>query len=338
MELENLASKKGQSRLYYLHGDHLGTAHYVTDEYGETTQFFLNLPFGETMAEQMTGVYDNPYKFNAKELDQETGFYYYGARYYNPKWSIWHGVDPLAEKMPSWSPYNYTFDNPVRFIDSDGMAPTDIVITGNYRDQVLAQLRGSTDGQLKLSMNHLSGKVTAKAVEGVKLSKASQMILDASNDSCNISELRSDGDYLTDSGIEYRGGAYEGSRMLDDGRLLSTNLVNPMVTEKVDELSGNKYGATIKHELLENILGVLNSPGSPAATSPKNGAKGYDAAHKGAKALDRDYKDLDAVGGRLERKRIYANGKMVETQEYFTKDRKTGKESSTGKFETDKKK
>lgn len=187
-------------------------------------------------------------------------------------------------------------------------------------------------------MNHLSGKVTAKAVEGVKLSKASQMILDASNDSCNISELRSDGDYLTDTGIEYQGGAYEGSRMLDDGRLLSTNVVNPMVTEKVDELSGNTGGATIKHELLENIIGVLNSPGSPAATSPQNRAKGYDAAHKGAKALDKNYKDLDAVGGRLERRRIHANGKTVETQEYFIKDRKTGKEISTGKFEADKKK
>lgn len=40
------------------------------------------------MAEQMTGVYDNPYKFNVKELDSETGLYYYGARYYNPRLSI----------------------------------------------------------------------------------------------------------------------------------------------------------------------------------------------------------------------------------------------------------
>jgi hypothetical protein len=58
------------SGLYYLHGDHLGTATYVTDSNGETTQFFLNLPFGETMAEQnLPGTYENPYKFNAKELD-----------------------------------------------------------------------------------------------------------------------------------------------------------------------------------------------------------------------------------------------------------------------------
>lgn len=49
--------------VYYLHGDHLGTANFVTEQHGDATQFFVNLPFGETMAEQMTGVYDNPYKF-----------------------------------------------------------------------------------------------------------------------------------------------------------------------------------------------------------------------------------------------------------------------------------
>lgn len=112
-----------QTGLYYLHTDHLGTASFVTNDNAETTQFFLNLPFGETMIEQQTGVYNNPYKFNAKELDKETGLYYYGARYYNPRLSVWYGVDPLAEEFPSWSPYNYTFNNPIRFTDPDGRAP-----------------------------------------------------------------------------------------------------------------------------------------------------------------------------------------------------------------------
>ncbi|MBB4805901.1 RHS repeat-associated protein [Chryseobacterium defluvii] len=115
--------------VYYLHGDHLGTATYVTNEMAEPTQFFLNLPFGETMVEQQEPTaYVNPYKFNAKELDSETGLYYYGARYYNPKASIWYGVDPLAEKYPSWSPYVYTFNNPINYIDPDGKEG--IVISG----------------------------------------------------------------------------------------------------------------------------------------------------------------------------------------------------------------
>ncbi|MFC3161018.1 RHS repeat-associated core domain-containing protein [Chryseobacterium arachidis] len=103
----------------------------VANFQGDATQFFLNLPFGETMLEQMDGSYNNPYKFNAKELDEDTGLYYYGARYYNPRLSIWYGVDPLAVKMPNWSPYAYTFDNPVRFTDPDGMAPKDIIYLNN---------------------------------------------------------------------------------------------------------------------------------------------------------------------------------------------------------------
>jgi len=57
-----------------------------------------------------------------------SGNYYYGARYYNPKWSIWLSVDPLAEEFPAWSPYNYTLQNPVRYVDPDGRAPQDFTI------------------------------------------------------------------------------------------------------------------------------------------------------------------------------------------------------------------
>lgn len=84
---------------------------------------------------------NSPFRFNAKELDclsreavrfgKETGNYYYGARYgvypeqsrRDPKWSIWLSVDPLAELMPEWSSYAYTFNNPVNFTDPTGMVP-----------------------------------------------------------------------------------------------------------------------------------------------------------------------------------------------------------------------
>ena len=70
------------------------------------------------------------YKFNAKELDKETGWYYYGARYYNPSTSTWLSVDPLAEKYQSFSPYNYTLNNPVNLVDADGRSvETDYIWT-----------------------------------------------------------------------------------------------------------------------------------------------------------------------------------------------------------------
>ncbi|SDX30959.1 RHS repeat-associated core domain-containing protein [Aequorivita viscosa] len=65
---------------------------------------------------------NSPYKFNAKELDAETGNYYYGARYYDPKFSICLSVDPLADAPANigTSPYAYVWNNPLKFIDPDG--------------------------------------------------------------------------------------------------------------------------------------------------------------------------------------------------------------------------
>ena len=65
-----------------------------------------------------------PYKFNGKQFDEETGLYYYGARYLNPMASIWYGVDPLAEKFTAMGGYVYTLCNPVKFIDLKGKKPT----------------------------------------------------------------------------------------------------------------------------------------------------------------------------------------------------------------------
>jgi RHS repeat-associated protein len=102
----------------------LGSSTFLTDANGVAYQFFLNLPFGETMAEQKpSSYYATPYKFNGKELDEETGLYYYGARYYDPKMSLWMSTDPLAEKFPNVNPYVYCLNNPINMIDPDGRDP-----------------------------------------------------------------------------------------------------------------------------------------------------------------------------------------------------------------------
>ena len=80
------------------------------------------LPYGELLVDEHTSSEEMPYKFNGKELDQETGLYYYGARYMNPVMSLWYGVDALAEKYPSIGGYVYSVGNPIKHIDPDGKA------------------------------------------------------------------------------------------------------------------------------------------------------------------------------------------------------------------------
>jgi RHS repeat-associated protein len=105
----------------------LGSTSYVTNDSGLVCEHVEYFAFGETFVQEHVNTDLIPYLFNAKELDEKTGFYYYGARYYDPKTSIWESVDPKADKFSGWSPYNYSFDNPVKYIDPDGMAPTDWV-------------------------------------------------------------------------------------------------------------------------------------------------------------------------------------------------------------------
>ena len=109
--------------IFFYHSDHLGSTSYITDAKANITQFDAYLPYGELLVDEHSSSEEMPYKFNGKELDQETGLYYYGARYMNPRTSLWYGVDPLAEKYASVSSLIYCFDNPIKFIDPEGMSP-----------------------------------------------------------------------------------------------------------------------------------------------------------------------------------------------------------------------
>lgn len=126
--------------IYFYHPDHLGTSTFLTDANGVAYQFFLNLPFGETMAEQHPdSYYRTPFKFSGKELDEETGLHYFGARYYDSRSSIWLSVDPLAESFPNWNPYNYTMQNPINLVDPTGMSPENNSGEGNPPKKGLIQ-------------------------------------------------------------------------------------------------------------------------------------------------------------------------------------------------------
>ena len=83
---------------------------------GEVVQHIEYVPFGEVFVEERNNIWNTPYLFYAKEFDEETGLYYYGARYYDPRLSLWISTDALKEKTPNVSPYIYTDNNPIIFI------------------------------------------------------------------------------------------------------------------------------------------------------------------------------------------------------------------------------
>ena len=109
---------------FYYHPDHLGSSSYITNLDGEVAQHIEYVPFGEVFIEERNNTWNTPYLFNAKEFDEETGMYYYGARYYEPRLSLWISVDPKAEKFSNMSPYAFCNDNPIFYVDIDGFEPT----------------------------------------------------------------------------------------------------------------------------------------------------------------------------------------------------------------------
>ncbi len=127
--------------LYFYHPDHLGSSAYITDAKGGIYQHLEYLPFGETFVEEVSSTQRTPYWFTAKELDEETGLYYFGARYYDVRTSVWNAVDPiLGQYLPTGDTekdknlpgmggvfnsfnmglYTYSHTNPIKYVDPDG--------------------------------------------------------------------------------------------------------------------------------------------------------------------------------------------------------------------------
>ncbi len=112
----------------------------ITDANGSLTQHVLYFAYGEQFVDEHRNSTNSPYLFNGKEYDEETGRYYYGARYYDPRVSLWIGVDPLAGQVPNYSPYRYGLNNPISFIDPTGMIET------KYKDENSKLILETKDG------------------------------------------------------------------------------------------------------------------------------------------------------------------------------------------------
>ena len=138
---------------YYYHSDHLGSAQLITNSEGREYERIEYTPYGEYWIEKRAPENKTlPFKFTGKERDEETGLYYYGARYLDPRTSRWLSADPaLGEYIPmapvndeakkhnqnlpgmggiyntvNFHLYHYAGNNPVKYTDPDGEKIRDV--------------------------------------------------------------------------------------------------------------------------------------------------------------------------------------------------------------------
>ena len=154
-------NEEQKAKQYYYHSDHLGSAQFVTDWKGRQYEHIEYTPYGELWIEEVAAGLDKlPFRFTGKELDEETGLYYYGARYLDPKYSRWLSGDPaLGEYIPSPGTepnkiagmggvyntinlhvYHYAGNNPVKYTDPDGR-----VLWWQFADGVLQTFGGTAE-------------------------------------------------------------------------------------------------------------------------------------------------------------------------------------------------
>lgn len=292
-----------ENRYIYQYTDHLGNARISyaknTDGALEITDTNNYYAFGSNHIgglKSSLGGYQS-YKYNGKEI-QETGMYDYGARFYMPDIGRWGVVDPLAEKSRRLAPYNYAANNPIRFIDPDGMENKDVILKGDKAAEAFEQLKNAASN-LNLKMD-ASGKVTGTVKRGAKVTDAEATLLRATkNKSVVISVTAQSSNIIESDNTAVSGGAFRGSTINSslDASLEgspskithASQVINPTDLGEEDTFYDATKGVGVMHEILESYTGAINSPGAINIVGSQNmefGRDAYNDAHNTANELD----------------------------------------------------
>jgi RHS repeat-associated protein len=191
--------------------------------------------------------------YTGKERDAETGLDYFGARYYLGAIGRWGGVDALTDQYPSWSPYTYVLNSPLRLVDPDGreIDVSELEATKEGRDllnKILADWEAFTGVRFKVE----NGKITAgQLLTTDKVSeKVKDFILEAIGSSISLKLSYSTSyEYEDDRGSS--ADAEINAIHLNAGQLEW----NENNTQRGLSQNANGYGMALIHEIIHTRIG-----------------------------------------------------------------------------------
>ncbi len=264
----------------YHHRDHLGSAHVETDASGSVSEYIIYSPFGDTLYDSKTDLNETArFKYTGKEKDRDTGWYYYGARYYNAGQGQFLSEDPAFWELgtdyrqlkktlldpQALNSYAYARNNPIRFNDPDGKNFWDSLKHGFISALNIITAVAPIASDIRDFTEALTGK---DLITGQQLSE----------DDKQMTAIMLVGFPALASGKEYRvardldeaaGAAIHGTRNLDWTRKIGSG----HAFEKHVIQGGEFEGITTVEEFTAHIDEVVNNP--TATKSLRDGRTGY---------------------------------------------------------------
>ncbi|MBS4012384.1 MAG: RHS repeat-associated core domain-containing protein [Bacteroidetes bacterium] len=295
--------------------DHLGNTRVVMKKEAASSQYVVMqdnsyYPFGKSItgltASNRNLTYEkNRYLYNGKEKQDDFNmtsldWYDYGARFYDAQIGRWHSVDPLAEIYRRWSPYNYVVNNPLRFIDPDGMKVQGVTkddakkahedINTMFADKKFDGFRGLISLDEKgNTFNAIDGDAMKKALDGVELSEDEQALVDLVSGAINSNDINKieyvSGDFISQEGTEAITGALENvpkGMLTPDGKLgkwfidnrgggLNAKTKTGSHSFISKNVTGKDRAVLFGHEVLGH--GILTSKGVTGADNNNNAVR-----------------------------------------------------------------
>ena len=203
--------------------------------------------------------------FTGKERDSETGYSYFGARYYDSGIpNIFLSVDPMTDKYPSISPYAYCAWNPVKLVDPDG---NKIVLTGDDEcvSEAMRQMQQKTSN-LKFHINN-DGVISYSGKAKTKAEKYMARIIEDEDVVVNLKAQN----HSNNNGKTFDFGAFDGNTLSDDETHIEANQIINVIKSRETDKKCKDPGNAVWHEIAEAYEGGLLSKtyriGIPASGS-----------------------------------------------------------------------